>query len=427
MSAKNRETERHELVTRGASWLAMLFCMRSLVWLPLVFCVGCGAGAKFDGSVDAGPDSPFSTGDSSTDAPFDPDSACVSAAQIADPKPLPVDIIWMIDNSSSMAPAVAEVNNGLNAFASLIDGKSLDYRVIMLSIRNKTSPITVGGATRYPICVPPPLAGDSDCGNGPRFFHSSIDVRSTQTFEQFLGTLGQTPGFAQGQALGGEPWQGWLRPEATKTILVVTDDNARLTAQEFETFSGGPNPFNSTTLPPGILDPSWNGIFDGYIFGGVYGWGDPKNPSVRCTYPNNSQPTSGGSTYTTLVTKTNGPRAKVCDGAPAWTPFFNEVAQAVLANAKISCEMAVPDPGGGQNVDPSKVNVTLDDNGTITQLTRTAGKGTCGADLSWYFDDDTLPTKVLLCPAACTTAQSIVGVQKKGAVKVLFGCASVVK
>ena len=395
--------------------------------LPLVLVLAaCGSTPGYV-KDDAGADSLFVGSEASTDAPFDPDSACVGAAQIADPKPLPVDIIWMVDNSSSMAPAVTEVTNGINAFASLIAGKSLDYRVIMLSLRSKTSPITVAGATRYPVCVPPPLSGDSNCGNGPRFFHSYVDIKSTQTFEQFLGTLAQTPGFTQGEERGAEPWQAWLRPDATKTILVVTDDNARLTAQEFETFTGGPNPFNSTTLPPGILDPSWNGMFDGYTFGGVYGWGDAKNPSVRCTYPNNSQATAGGSTYTTLVTKTNGPRAKICDGASAWTPFFNDVAQAVLANAKIACEMPIPDPGGGQAVDPTRVNVPLDDNGNVTQLTKTQGKGTCGADLGWYYDDDTLPTKVILCPSACAAAQSIVGATKKGSVKVLFGCASVVK
>jgi hypothetical protein len=396
--------------------------------LFFVLLLGCGSNAAPSPFLpDASDDSPFSVGDAGSDAPFDPDAACVSSAQIADPTPLPVDIIWMIDNSSSMAPAVAEVNAGINAFANLIAGKSLDYRVIMLSLRSKTSPIQVGGSTRYPICVPPPLAGDANCGNGPRFFHSSIDLRSTQTFEQFLGSLGQTSGFQQGQSLGGEPWQAWLRPEATKTILVVTDDNARLTAQEFETFTGGPNPFNSTTLPPGILDPVWKGMFDGYLFGGVYGWGDPKNPSVRCTYPNNAMPASGGSTYSALVTKTGGPRAKICDGASAWGPFFSDVATAVLANSKIACEMPIPDPGGGQQVDPTKVNVTLDDNGVVTNLTKTAGKGTCDSSMSWYFDDDTAPTKVILCPTACASAQSIVGASKKGAVRVLFGCASVVK
>ena len=181
-------------------------------------------------------------------------------------------------------------------------------------------------------------------------------------------------------------------------------------------------------LPPGILDPSWNGLFNAdYIFGGVYGWGDPKNPSVRCVYPDQSMPPSGGSTYSMLVTKTGGPRAKICDGAAAWTPFFDDVATAVVAGSKIDCTMAIPDPGQGQTLDATKINVNLDDGSQTTNLTKTAGKGTCGGDLSWYYDDDTAPTKVILCPAACQAAQGLVGAGKTGSVNVLFGCATVVK
>ena len=100
--------------------------------------------------------------------------------------------------------------------------------------------------------------------------------------EQFLGTLAQTDGYMEGQARGGEPWADELRPDATKTIVVVTDDNARLSATDFQNFAGGQNPFNSLTLPPGILDPSWNGLFDNFLFSGIYGWGDANDPSVIC-------------------------------------------------------------------------------------------------------------------------------------------------
>ena len=34
---------------------------------------------------------------------------------------LPVDIVWIVDNSSSMQPAIAQIKQGLNAFAGLID------------------------------------------------------------------------------------------------------------------------------------------------------------------------------------------------------------------------------------------------------------------------------------------------------------------
>ncbi len=401
--------------------------MRVLPYMALVLVASCTAKSHEVPQEDAGPDGLFQPADGG-DAAFVDDAACASVKQVVDPTPLPVDIIWMIDNSASMAPAVAAVNAGMNAFANLVDAKSLDYRVIVLSLRSATSPIQVGGSTRYPICIPQPLAGDDACGNGPRFYQSSIDIRSTQTFEQFLGTLGQTSGYTQGQALGGEAWKAWLRPEATKTILVVTDDNARLTAQEFETYTGGQNPFNSNSLPPGMLDVSWNGLFNtDYIFGGVYGWGDPKNPSVRCTYADSSLPPSGGSTYSMLVAKTGGPRAKICDGASAWTPFFDAVTTAVLAGSKIDCTMSIPDPGQGQTLDPHEVNVTLEDGTSTTTLTKTDGKGTCGSDLSWYYDDDTAPTKVILCPAACQTAQAMVGAGKTGSVNVLLGCATIVK
>src|SRR5207302_1020330 len=120
--------------------------------------------------------------------------------------------------------------------------------------RGAQSPVSIGGSNRYPVCIPPPLAGDASCGDGVRFFQSSIDIRSTQPLEQFLGTLGQTAGYTMMDAKGGEAWAMHLRPQATKTIVVVSDDNARLSATQFETFPGGKNPYNSLTLPPGILD-----------------------------------------------------------------------------------------------------------------------------------------------------------------------------
>lgn len=365
---------------------------------------------------DAGQDGPDVT----------PDSACASSVQEATTTQLPVDIVWMVDNSASMQPAIAQVTVGLNDFAALIAGKNLDYRVIMLSLRSKTSPVVIGGSNRYPVCIPPPLAGDADCGDGDRFFQSSVDIRSTQPLEQFLGTLGQTDGYQQGQAKGGEPWADKLRPEATKTIVVVTDDNARLSPTDFEAFPGGQNPFNSLTLPPGILDPSWNGLFKDYVFSGIYGWGSNNDPSVTCMYSDGTKPPSSGPTYTTLVQKTGGVRAKLCDASAAWGPFFDAVAQAVIETSKLSCELSIPEPQDGE-LDPAAVNVQLVSSGVPTPLYKVSGAAACGPDGGWYYDDDASPTKVLLCPASCDAAQAAVGPGKTGKIEVLFGCATVAK
>src|ERR1700761_8266488 len=77
--------------------------------------------------------------------PIGADAACAAASEQADVTVLPVDIVWMVDNSSSMAPAITQIQQGLNAFAATIEGSGLDYQVIMLSLRGATSPVSVGG------------------------------------------------------------------------------------------------------------------------------------------------------------------------------------------------------------------------------------------------------------------------------------------
>ncbi|MFO0588857.1 MAG: hypothetical protein U0441_15005 [Polyangiaceae bacterium] len=389
------------------------------------------AGATTTDSTDAGTTSTDDDGglglpDADPDAAVvDPDAACASTVEKATTTQLPVDIVWMVDNSSSMLPAINAVTAGLNDFAALIASKNLDYKVIMLSLRSPTSPVSIGGSNRYPVCIPQPLAGDAMCGNGPRFFQSSIDIRSTQPLEQFLGTLGQTDGYQMGQAKGGEPWAQELRPEATKTIVVVTDDNSRLSPTDFETFAGGKNPFNSLTLPPGILDPSWNGIFKDYVFSGIYGWGDANDPGVTCTYGDGTSPPSPGPTYTTLVNKTKGVRAKICDSAGAWGPFFDAVAQAVEQTSKLSCDLEIPTPQNG-TLDPDAVNVQIVVNEVPQGLAKVAGAAACGPSGGWYYDNDAMPTHVILCPASCDVAQASVGPGKNGRIEILFGCATIV-
>jgi len=407
----------------------------SLTLSVAVLCVACDAGVIPPGDGD--PTSSSSTGgiggNSSGGAPSDGGStssfarggngsggaeACTGVTAEATLEALPVDIIWMVDNSNSMEPSIAEVKAGLNDFADLIAASDLDYRVILLSKRG-TAPLE--------ICVPEPLAGDAACGNGPRFFQSSVDVLSTQPLEQFLGTLGQTDGYMFGQARGGEPWAQELRLEATKTIVVVTDDNARLSATAFQTFAGGQNPFNSLTLPPGILEPTYNGMFDGFLFSGIYGWGDPNDPSVICQYPDTSSPPSAGPTYTTLVQLSGGVRAKICDGAPAWASFFDSVAQAVLQSSEVDCVLEIPPPPQGETLDVDKVNVQLVSGNDATVVPGVGSEADCGGGEGWYYDDPVAPTHVVLCPTSCEQAQQLAGPKQPGKVEVLFGCDTIVR
>jgi hypothetical protein len=375
--------------------------------------------------LDAAPPPDFSSRDAEVeaDAAFE---TCASVAMEATRSPLPVDIIWVVDNSPSMQPAVAEVQAGLNSFATIVGSRGLDYKVVMLSLRG-TAPVTIGGKARYPVCIPPPL-GAADCGNTPLFFHAPMDVQSTQPLEQILGSLDQTTGYTAGAARGSEPWSQELRPNATKSFVLVTDDNSRFPGVSFEGFPGGDNPnTGGLVLPPGLLHPSRKGAFTGYSFSALYGWGSTADPSIRCTYPDNTKPPASGSEYTALIQKTGGARAQICAGSAAWGTFFDDVATAVVATSRVACDLPIPAADAG-TLDPSLVNVRVTD-GAKPPLTvpRVTDEAACVGLDGWYYDVPAAPARVLLCPRSCEGAQSKGVGAKLPKVEVLFGCQTVVR
>jgi hypothetical protein len=404
-------------------------------------------GPRDGGAIEDGgpPDAPEPVDSGPVDASvfIDPDAACASANVPVELERLPVDIIWVVDNSASMQPSIEQVQAGLNAFAERITASGFDYRVILLSLRG-VGTRTISGSTRYQICIPPPLAGDSSCGDGERFFHVNVDIKSTQPVEQFLGTLGQTVGYTEGAALGSAPWRALLREGATKTIVVVTDDNARtcarphsggscnvsgaepLTETSLEDYPGGINPFTATrALGPGILTATYGRLFEGYTFNGIYGWGSATDPNVACTYAGTSSQPSPGWTYTTLVQRTGGVRAQICDGASAWGPFFESVASTVERTSRIACEVDLPPPPDGTVLNASQVNVQVrGESGTTTFRYTGSADGCDPAVGGWHYDDAAAPTRVILCPASCDFARAET-TTSAGGLDVLFGCTSI--
>ncbi|MBZ0117373.1 MAG: hypothetical protein K8H88_10280 [Sandaracinaceae bacterium] len=373
------------------------------------------------------------------DAQLDPDAACASETSQAVVERLPVDILWVVDNSTSMQPAIEQVQAGLNAFAALIGSRDLDYRVIMLSLRGRGI-VSVAGSNRYAVCIPQPLAGDASCGDGPNFFQVSVDVRSTQPIEQLLGTLAQTAGYTMTDERGSAPWRDLLRPEATKTIVFVTDDNARtcarpggtgcqatdppLTETGLEDFPGGGNPFNSLTLGPGIRTATYGALFEGYTFNAIYGWGSETDPAVTCTYAGGARPPSSGPTYTTLVQRTGGVRAQICDGPAAWGPFFDAVASAVERTSRVDCAITIPEVPSGMFFDSTRVNVFVSEDGVSSRVGRVPSMSACDPTRGgWYYDDPAAPMQVVLCPASCARVQPAPGITRD--VEVQFGCQSI--
>ncbi len=431
----------------------------ALALTALPGCSGCTVGAvrppMFDtGSLhDVGPMDAFVPADvgpdMGRDAPrsdvgLSPDAACESATSAATLVRLPADIIWVVDNSASMAPAIDAVQAGLNGFAAQLVASDLDYRMILLSLRTIPSGLT----GRHPLCVPEPLAGPA-CADGSRFFQVEMDVRSTMPLEQILGTLAQSAGYTEAEGpfaspagYGAPPWRSLLRPEATRTFVMVADDNQRtcgpgltacpqpsdppFTATSLEDFPGGGNPFSSRTLGPGILDASYAGLFDGYTFDAIYGYGSDTDPSVRCTYPGGTQPPASGTTYTTLVARTGGVRAQICDGAAAFGPFFDAIAASVVRGAPIACTVEIPPPPTGMTFQMGRVNVVVRGTSGDTVVGYVRDPSSCDPTRGgWYYDSFTSPTHIVLCPSSCTAAQAEVTGPSTG-LDVQFGCESIV-
>ncbi len=102
-------------------------------------------------------------------------------------------------------------------------------------------------------------------------------------------------------------------------------------------------------------------------------------------------------------------------GAAAFLAALQKIAGTLLA-----CEYEMPVPDPGTTLDPSKVVVRYTDgNGVENDLGKFDSEAACGTSNGFYYDNPAAPTKIILCPATCDTAQA----DDKGKVDILLGCA----
>ncbi|RYE88355.1 MAG: VWA domain-containing protein [Myxococcales bacterium] len=88
----------------------------------------------------------------------------------------------------------------------------------------------------------------------------------------------------------------------------------------------------------------------------------------------------------------------------------------------VACEFALPTPTDGASLDADKVNFEYTPGGGQAQVfSKSTDASACaGKADSWYYDDPTNPTKILLCPATCSVVQGDTGAK----VNILLGCAT---
>ncbi|MBM4364374.1 MAG: hypothetical protein FJ104_16975, partial [Deltaproteobacteria bacterium] len=218
----------------------------------------------------------------------------------------------------------------------------------------------------------PPPAGN--------YLHVIQEVDSHNALQQLMGTYPQ--------------WQGMLRADATKTFVVVTDDegNPVPTVDEFAAF-----------FDQAFAGSLWrfSGIY--CVPGGIGG--------LNCS--------GTGAVYDTLVRRTGGVASDMSQ--PDWGTVFQQLGDAVIADARpVDCEWIIPPAPEGQAFAKDAVNVQFTGTAGLQKLYFAPGGAAGCSDqfLGWHYDNDQAPTKVVACPGTCPVLQADLSAK----VEVLFGC-----
>jgi len=117
-----------------------------------------------------------------------------------------------------------------------------------------------------------------------------------------------------------------------------------------------------------------------------------------------------------------GHAAFITDGTGSTTQ--NDLAKALDAIRQLTlpCDYGIPTPDGGV-IDPNKVNVQFTPSGgQPTIFPRVDNMAACDPKQpTWYYDNPTAPSRVIMCPNACDTLH-----QDNAKIDLLFGCQVVV-
>jgi len=263
-------------------------------------------------------------------------------------------------------------------------------------IADPPNPLFPPGFGPPAVCVPPPLAADK-CASKPPLFRQVIQtVASTNALALILSTYDSAG-----------KWNDFLRPDAFKAFIPITDDNAKTPT---------PDPV-STTFDTELLKRG-SGTFGTaakrkYVFYPICGAKDTDNTKT-C----GSGMVNNGQTYVDLAKLTSGRTYELCstDFGPAFTGIGKGLATAV------ACEILVPKPPPGETFDPAKINVTYTPTGGTPEDVEQDASKPCDAGANgWQYNTD--KTKILLCGDICKKLKA----DTTGKLNVAFGCATKVK
>ena len=254
--------------------------------------------------------------------------------------------------------------------------------------------------------------------NAPTFFHYGTDVESTDAVCDVLEGFSTSDELADDSRrwspIAPNGYQDFLRPEAFKSFVVITDDDMFCSYngdnfRDNNSASGGQTAadlFDDRLL---ALSP----IQFGTAAARTYAWhsivamaeNSPPEDAWPATEPINTGTCTPGSEgpgtgYQALSIKTGGLRYPTCRNSD-FNVIFNAIAEEVILSSGVSCEIALPNEG---DFDPDGATVQYLPAGDppATMLNRAIDAADCGnVTGGWYYDDNSNPTELILCTTTC--------------------------
>ena len=101
---------------------------------------------------------------------------------------------------------------------------------------------------------------------------------------------------------------------------------------------------------------------------------------------------------------------------------FREAVEKAKGTA-LGCEYEMPQAEHGEVIEPNLVRVVhTNGSGTVYVIPRMMNQGECAGETGWYYDDNDLPTKLIMCPSTCTQML----LDNNGEVVLSYGCLNII-
>lgn len=326
---------------------------------------------------------------------------CAGVNARAQAELLPTDVIWAIDTSGSMNASFPAIQQALTTFSDKVVAAGIDAHIILLA------GASAGNGATQSLCVPAPL-GSGMCGAAASAAGPAADSKQPGFVHLDL-PFGATAGMAT-LLDNHASYKHLLRPNA-RTQLVLTEDGAppMSAAAVTEHIEGRASATTTPAWSPGLVPGSyqWNGVIckDG-------------TGTSTCLFAFGLPQATLDLIQQSMGLVSNLDDAGKAGAADPFAALLDKLAEAVIVGARVSCDYEIPPPPTGQTFDRALVNVVYS-SGASSQVIPLAPEGVeCMDDLAWKYDSELSPTRVVLCPAACTKVQG----DAAAAVDVSFGC-----